>query len=164
MSYSIKDHFAYAVWATETLVNHLKKLDEKILHQEVKSSFPTIAKTLTHIWDAEIVWMKRFHGVSLTEWPSKDFKGTTSDLLNGLVKSTRDLHAHIATGGEAFVTSTIRYKNLKGEEFEGPVEPLLYHIVNHGSYHRGQITTMLRALGAEPIGTDIIVYLRTLKK
>jgi uncharacterized damage-inducible protein DinB len=165
MNYSLEHHLAYSVWANEILVDRLKKLDETVLHQEVKSSFPSIAKTLLHMWDAEVVWMKRFQGISLTDWPSKNFTGSTTDLLNGFLKSSRDLQAFVSLKGGAFVKETIRYKNLKGTEFEDPIEPVLYHVVNHGSYHRGQITTMLRELGVtDPVGTDIILYWRSLKK
>ena len=165
MNYNLEHHLAYSIWANDTLVERLKKLDDAILHQEVKSSFPSIAKTLLHMWDAEVVWLKRFQGVSLTDWPSKNFNGTTTDLLNGVLKSSRDIQAFVASGGERLVKGTIRYKNLKGNEFEDPVEPILYHIVNHGSYHRGQITTMLRELGVTDLAsTDIILYWRSLKK
>jgi uncharacterized damage-inducible protein DinB len=38
---------------------------------------------------------------------------------------------------------------------------MLQHVVNHGTYHRGQITTMLRQLGAEPPkSTDLIAFYR----
>jgi uncharacterized damage-inducible protein DinB len=103
MNYSLDHHLAYSVWANETLIDRLKKLDDSIFHQEVKSSFPTIAKTLLHMWDAEVVWLKRFQGVSLAEWPSKDFKGTIADLLSGVVKSSKDIQAFVASHGEAFV-------------------------------------------------------------
>jgi uncharacterized damage-inducible protein DinB len=117
------------------------------------------------MWDAEVVWLKRFQGESLTDWPSKDFKGTTDDLLNGVVNSSKDIQAIVASGGEAFVKGKVRYKNLKGNEFEDDVEYLLYHVVNHGTYHRGQITTMLRELNVtDLVSTDIIFYWRSLKK
>jgi uncharacterized damage-inducible protein DinB len=165
MVYSLEHHLAYSIWANETLIAKLKTLDESILHQEVKSSFPSIAKTLLHMWDAEVIWINRFNGVSLTDWPSKNFKGTTTDLLNGVARSSRDIKNIVSSRGETFVNSTIRYKNLKGEEFEEPVQYLLYHIVNHGTYHGGQITTILRELGiADLASTDIIFYWRSLKK
>ena len=165
MAYTIDHHLAYSVWANETLVARLKNLDEKILHQEVKSSFPSIAKTLLHMWDAESIWLKRFQGISLTDWPSKDFKGTTTDLLTNVVQSSRDLQAFIKSQGDSFIKGTVKYKNLKGNEFEDPIDYLLHHIVNHGTYHRGQITTMLRELGVtDPAATDIIFYWRSLKK
>lgn len=80
------------------------------------------------------------------------------------VNSSRQLLSFVELRGEAFIQSKISYKNLKGESFENEVEPLSYHLVNHGTYHRGQVTTMLRELGVTHLAsTDIIFYLRTLK-
>jgi uncharacterized damage-inducible protein DinB len=165
MAYNINHHLDYSVWANETLVAKLKTLGDSILDKEVKSSFPSIAKTIMHIWDAQIVWLKRFQGTSLSAWPSNDFKGTTTETLDGLIQSSRDIQEFVASRGDAFVNGKLKYKNLKGDEFEDPADYLLHHIVNHGTYHRGQITTMLRELGVtDPPGTDIIVYWRSLKK
>jgi uncharacterized damage-inducible protein DinB len=41
-----------------------------------------------------------------------------------------------------------------------PLWQALQHLVNHGSYHRGQVTTMLRQVGAGPVSTDLIVFYR----
>jgi uncharacterized damage-inducible protein DinB len=39
---------------------------------------------------------------------------------------------------------------------------MLQHVVNHASYHRGQITTMLRQMGAQPAkSTDMIAFYRS---
>jgi uncharacterized damage-inducible protein DinB len=35
---------------------------------------------------------------------------------------------------------------------------MLQHIVNHSTYHRGQLTTLLRQLGAQPCATDFLYY------
>jgi uncharacterized damage-inducible protein DinB len=38
---------------------------------------------------------------------------------------------------------------------------MIQHVVNHASYHRGQVTTMLRQLGAQPPKSmDLIAYYR----
>jgi uncharacterized damage-inducible protein DinB len=38
---------------------------------------------------------------------------------------------------------------------------MIVHVVNHGSYHRGQVATMLRQLGATPAqSTDMIAFFR----
>ena len=147
MNYSLEHHLAYSAWANQTLIDRLRKLDDTILYQEVKSSFPSIAKTLLHMWGAEVIWLKRFEGISPAQMPLTDFKGTSAELLNGVVQSSRDVMAFVKSRGEDFVKGKTRYKTMKGQEFEDPTESLLYHMVNHGSYHRGQITTMLRALG-----------------
>jgi len=56
----------------------------------------------------------------------------------------------------------IKYRNTAGTPFEGPLWPMLQHVVNHSSYHRGQIATLLRQLGAKPMATDLIVFHREL--
>ena len=165
MNYSLEHHMAYSVWANETLVEKLKKLDDTLLYHEVNSSFPSIVKTLLHMWGAEILWLNRFQGISLTEMPFQDFKGTTAELLDGVIQSSREVQVFVKSRGEDFVKKSIRYKNMKGIDYDEPIELLLYHIVNHGAYHRGQITTMLRSLDITDLAsTDIIFYWRSLKK
>ena len=42
---------------------------------------------------------------------------------------------------------------------------MLHHVVNHGTYHRGQVQTMLRQLGASPARSlDLITYYRERNK
>jgi uncharacterized damage-inducible protein DinB len=52
----------------------------------------------------------------------------------------------------------IAYVNTKGEEWRYPLWQMMHHVVNHSSYHRGQVATMLRQLGAEPKPTDFLVF------
>ena len=54
----------------------------------------------------------------------------------------------------------VRYRNFKGEDHASPLWQLMRHMVNHSTYHRGQITTMLRQLGHEAVSTDLVVYYR----
>lgn len=54
----------------------------------------------------------------------------------------------------------IRYKNLAGDELANPLWQSLHQVSNHGTYHRGQITTLLRQLGVKAISTDLIAFYR----
>ena len=54
----------------------------------------------------------------------------------------------------------IVYKTFTGQEFSNPLWQSLHQLTNHASYHRGQIVTMVRQLGAKPISTDLIGYYR----
>jgi uncharacterized damage-inducible protein DinB len=165
MAYTLHQHLSYSVWATTRLAETLQPVDEKILHTEVKSSFSSIAKTLLHMWDAETIWLKRMQGVSPTSWPSQNFSGTNEDIFQGVINSSKQLLNFIESKEADFPQSKISYRNLKGELFEDIVEDLLFHVVNHGSYHRGQVTTLLHELGVNKIQSmDIIFYLRSLKK
>ena len=58
------------------------------------------------------------------------------------------------------LTKTIRYSNTKGQTFENSVRDMLFHIINHSTYHRGQIATDVKNFGLLPLATDYIFYKR----
>jgi uncharacterized damage-inducible protein DinB len=142
----------------------LKTLDEKFIFTQLKSSFPGIGKTLLHIWDAEVVWLMRLQGESLTDLPSKDFKGKKDELLAGALASSQDLLSFVESKGNDFFASKISYNNIKGDPYDNIAEDILFHLVNHGTYHRGQIITMLRELEIVQVpNTDLVNFLRSNK-
>ena len=58
-------------------------------------------------------------------------------------------------------SASIEYKSLNGQSSTSPYWQMIVHVVNHGTYHRGQVATMLRQLGATPAqSTDMIVFFR----
>ena len=160
-------HLTYSVWATAKLSEIIENADESIIKMETPSSFPTIEKTILHIWDAELVWFKRLQGESLTEWPSKNFDGDRETLIAGWVDNCVALRDFIQSKDDNYLQTTIEYKNMEGKAYSNTVEEIIYHVVNHGTFHRGQIVTMLRANGLTKLGineegssTDLITYLR----
>lgn len=54
----------------------------------------------------------------------------------------------------------ISYQNSKRQAFENKISDILFHIINHSTYHRGQIATNFRQNGIEPLNTDYIFYKR----
>jgi|SRR5688572_7228521 len=54
----------------------------------------------------------------------------------------------------------IRYVTSKGDPFTNSTRDILFHIINHSTYHRGQIAADFRQQGLEPIVTDYIFYKR----
>lgn len=59
---------------------------------------------------------------------------------------------------ERLTVRRIAYVNTKGERWEYPLGRLMQHVVNHSTYHRGQVTTLLRQLGVKPLATDLLVF------
>jgi uncharacterized damage-inducible protein DinB len=158
--YTVQRHIAYNAWASEKLVENVRAAIE-LVDVETPSSFNTIRKTLFHIWDAETVWFTRIQGHSLTDWPSKDFTGTLEEALEAYMAHSKAFAAFVAKQDVAFLTSTITYKNMSGKEFTQPIDEIIFHVVNHGTSHRGQVITMLRSLGHQSIiSMDLIIYQR----
>ncbi len=159
--YQIQKHLAYNVWANERITSFITDAGLEIAEQETPSSFNTIRKTIYHIWDAEVIWFTRVKGEQITTWPSESFTGNFEEALKAFTENSKQLQAYVERKDRALLDTVIRYKNLKGVEYAQPVEEILFHVVNHGSYHRGQVVTMLRALGYTNLQTtDLISYLR----
>ena len=56
--------------------------------------------------------------------------------------------------------ASIEYRNTEGNSFTNSVEHILFHIINHSTYHRGQLMSELKAQGVSPIATDFIFFKR----
>jgi uncharacterized damage-inducible protein DinB len=54
----------------------------------------------------------------------------------------------------------VHYTTSKGDNFTNIIRDILFHIVNHSTYHRGQIAAEFRQQGIEPLITDYIFYKR----
>jgi uncharacterized damage-inducible protein DinB len=165
MAHSLVQHLTYNLWANERIGHLLMAQDESKLNAEQKSSFPSIAKTIFHIWDAEVIWLTRLKGGSLADWPSKKFTGSKADMLQGFIKTSTELLNFVKEKEACFVDEIIVYKSMKGDAYENSVEEILFHLVNHGTYHRGQITTLLHSAGAtQMVSTDLINWFREQRK
>src|SRR5690349_4399099 len=147
MAYSIHRHLAFNTWANTQLAELLKMTEDEVYFRENKSSFASIAKTALHIWGAQDIWLRRLQGESLASSPTAAFANDKHGTLNGLIQSSADIENFVKSKDAAFLSSLYSYKNLKGDPFTDPVEDTLFHIVNHSTYHRGQIITMLREAG-----------------
>jgi len=134
-------------------------LSTEQLTRKLGSSYPSVRDTLTHIMFAEWLWLERWSGRYPSGFPPEDFLDLASvrarwrKIENDLLKFVRALSA-------PDLERVIHYRNTKGNPFSDPVWQMLQHVVNHGTYHRGQITTLLRQLGATPVATDLIAFYR----
>jgi len=163
MAYSIHQHVTYNLWANTKVADVLRAIDNSLYFQENNSSFSSIAKTVLHLWGAQFIWLTRMQGESLREWPSANVTDKEEG-LDGLILSSASLVSFVKSKNESFLKSTYAYNNMKGEPFVDPYEDTLLHVVNHSTYHRGQIITMLRQGGVKTVpSTDLIHYLRALR-
>ncbi|MGB6876031.1 MAG: DinB family protein [Candidatus Acidiferrales bacterium] len=150
--------YAYNSWANHRVLDACAPLSAAQFTQNVISSFPTVRDTLAHIMLAEWLWLERWLGRS-PGFPSGDFPDLAS-IRTRWQKIETDLNAFIQKLPATDLDRVVEYKNTKGNAFSNPMWQMLQHLVNHGTYHRGQITTMIRQLGATPLTTDLIAFYR----
>src|SRR5689334_8519405 len=101
--YSIHKHLTFNTWANTQVANVLKEVDDEIYFRENKSSFPSISKTILHTHGAQVVWLKRLQGESLSAFPSAEFERDKIETLNRFVQGSRELEDFIASKNEDFL-------------------------------------------------------------
>ncbi len=162
MKQLLQQYATYNVWANELLTAAILKLDEKLHHQKVASSFPGLLATVLHMWDAESIWWQRLMHHEKIIVPGADFSQGMKEAVDGLLQQNKQWEAWVNYKTETELAQNLKYKRLKGDPFEQPVHQVLLHVFNHGTYHRGQLVTIMRALGVEKIPqTDFIVWGRS---
>ena len=156
----IRDLLTFNRWANARMRAAVAQLSEEELTRDLRSSYPSVRATVLHVMASEWVWLTRWLGTSPPAMP---------DVWNGYSWAQIEVEWNaIETAQKAYIDNlsdqdlerVIAYRNFKGESHSNPLWQLLRHVVNHSSYHRGQITTMLRQLGRQPTATDLVLYYR----
>lgn len=151
----------YNLWANQLMTDAIRALPENIQHQEIKSSFPSLFKTVLHVWNAENIWWQRIKLLEVVTQPGPDFQGDFNELSQKLLQQNKLWLDWVSNAPQHMFNHVFEYRNLKKELFKQPVSEVLMHLFNHGTYHRGQLVTMLRQAGVEKIpATDFIVWSR----
>ena len=147
-------------WARDRVLLATDVLDAEQYSRPMGNSFPSIRDTLTHIYQAEWIWYSRWNGVSPTSFPQVELPDLTAlrTVWSGLEHKVRD---YLRNAGVTELQRVIPYRLMSGKEGASPLWQMVVHVVNHATYHRGQVTTMLRQLGAAPAqSTDMITFFR----
>jgi len=151
----------FNTWANQKLTEYILSLPDDLYQKEVISSFPSIHLTLLHMWSAEHIWWQRLKLMENINRPQDYFKGSTQEVIQNLLQQNRMWEDWINNSSEMTLDHVFKYQNTKREPFKQPTYQMLLHVFNHGTYHRGQLVTMLRQLGQTKIPpTDFIVWSR----
>jgi uncharacterized damage-inducible protein DinB len=152
---------AYNIWANQLLLDAINQLPEEKQKQELPSSFNSLYATVLHILDAENIWWQRMKLQERITRPSENFSGDMKEASYTLLHQNRQWDEWINNASEHQLQHVFHYQNTKKEQFKQPVYQMLLHMLNHGTYHRGQLVNMLRQLGVEKVpATDFIVWSR----
>jgi uncharacterized damage-inducible protein DinB len=154
-----RSQLEYHYWANGRLLDAMADLTPEQYTRDLGGSFPSIQATVAHLLNAETVWLNRLLGenrpgvgpdsvptVAAARERWNQLKGTYLSLLEQI--------------GDAGLTVSLQAKTSSGQVYSHPRWEVLQHLVNHGTYHRGQIALMMRQVGVAPASTDLILFYR----
>jgi uncharacterized damage-inducible protein DinB len=152
----------YHYWARDRVLDAAALLAPDQFTRDMGSSFRSVRDTLVHLYGAEWAWCSRWNGRSPTGLAPADAFPDVAALRRKWTELEAEVRAVLDRTAPEGVDAMISYTMLNGDPRSSVFWHMVQHMVNHGSYHRGQITTMMRQLGATPPqGMDLITFYRT---
>jgi uncharacterized damage-inducible protein DinB len=155
---AIQELYAYNRWANNRVFDVVATLTPDQFTRDLGSSYPSLRDTILHIIWAEWIWLQRWKGISpQSVLQVGDF--LSPDTLRAKWSEVEiEQRAFLKTVTSEGLLAAVPYINLQGQTWQYPLWRQMYHVVNHSTYHRGQLTTMLRQLGAQAVATDFLVF------
>jgi len=152
--------FAYNRWANARLLDAVAPLTDSELGRDLGGSFPNVAAVLVHLLGAEWVWLRRWQGEAPTSFPDVSHLTSVAAVRARWDALWDEQQAYLAGVDEASLARDVAYRTFDGTPHQQPLHELIRHVVNHATYHRGQLAAMLRQLGKTPPSTDLARFYR----
>jgi len=158
-----KNMYEYHIWANKVLLERIKELPSNVLYEEVSSSYPNIAQTFSHIYVVDVMWLQVLKGIDMQEALEASIAFLEKIKLYSADEFVK-ANVELASQYEEWINSQkdleqkINLNNPWSGDRETAYSEILFHVTNHGTYHRGNITTMLRQQGYDSTMNDFSLY------
>ena len=148
----IRRKLAYNDWANRRALESLRVM---------KSPSSRAARALAHLLLVEKLWLSRLRREEIKQGPGDFFPELPLTQCEGLIDETLTGYTqYIRTLTEAQLDVIGNYETLAGSKYVASRRDVLAHVMNHSTYHRGQVALAIREDGGEPLQTDYILFVR----
>lgn len=144
------------------MLDFFEDKSEALLSQEIENSFPSIRKTALHILSAERSWLARMLQDKGNNKRIIDDFSSSKEVFSAIVKISSDFENFVDKQEDSFFNEELSYHTWDGTEWRMLPKLMVFHCMNHSTYHRGQLITLARQLGMKQgvPSTDILYYSR----
>jgi uncharacterized damage-inducible protein DinB len=158
---TLRELYEFNYWARDRQFQSCAALMPEQFLRPMGNSYSSVGDTLAHLLGVEWLWLERWLGRS----PARKDLEAFAPKKYPTLESIRDAWGPVEKGvcdflracSEGRLSQPLSYTNFQGEVWTYPLWRILFHVLNHQTYHRGQIATLLRQLGATPLQTDYLV-------
>jgi uncharacterized damage-inducible protein DinB len=144
----------YNTWANRLIIEQVETFPLDLFDKHVGGSFGSIKSVMIHLLESDYLWLYRWKGNPLADIPAwqhtdlAEMKKIWYPIQNEMVELSDKISS----------SENIKFITRKGLPFTLPFGEIAVHLSHHGSYHRGQLTNMIRDLGQKPVATDYFLF------
>jgi uncharacterized damage-inducible protein DinB len=153
----LNELFDYNYWARDRQLQACATLSEAQFLRPLGSSFSSLRDTLAHLVAVEWIWLERWRGRSPRSLLSAEDFPTVAAVSERWHGVESEMRQYLAGLSEDALARSITYVNRQGQTWTYVLWRMMLHVLNHQSYHRGQVTTLLRQLGVQAPEVDFLV-------
>lgn len=146
----------FTLWADRVLLDAARGVSPEHLTRDAGVSFGSMLGTLSHVLGSQRRWLARFTGQEGTAGDPAfaDLEG----LAAGWSETASQLEFFLASLTEEQLAAEVTWVDTEGPVYTRPLWQPVCHMVNHSTYHRGQVVSLMRQLGYQPPRTDLIHF------
>ena len=160
--HTLIQNIRYGRWANLALLDAASALDQHAFTKILGGSFPSIHQALVHILWAESLWLQRWRGGSFAGALDPDAFPTSESLRLAFEAVHANQLNWLSGLPPSAAEQLVTYVNFQGQPWTYALRNMVQHLVVHSAFHRGQVASMLRRLGAVPPHTDFLVFIDVL--
>ena len=141
----------------KNLLRYTEIADQLVINvfNSAESALPQAEHLFSHLLNAQHIWLSRINKIEpiydrFEDHPKEKFSAFLKENMDGLktVLQSRDME------------ELLPYKISTGDAFENTIGDILFHVVNHSTYHRAQIASLFKQGGITPPVTDYVFLKR----
>jgi uncharacterized damage-inducible protein DinB len=156
---TVRDLLIYMLWADRLTLAAARQVKPEDLTRDAGVSFGSVLGTLAHTLISQRLWLSRFLGNPLTSLPRLDEYPNLPAWIAGWEESASQIEAFLAGLSDEQLVVPLTWASLPdGAVHTLPLWQAVMHLVNHTTYHRGQVVSLLRQMGYSVPHTDLIVF------
>ena len=146
LSALISNYISFNAWANERIVTWLRTVDQNLLYQNTPSSYTSLDYTMQHILRTQRYWLAFISSedTSQLNWAVRE--GEADNIMAELIDVSEEMKRRFSRFTEGDLLEVLHLRSPWAQN-DLPRYEYIMHIVNHGTFHRGQIITIARSIG-----------------
>ncbi|HEY0782391.1 MAG TPA: DinB family protein [Thermoanaerobaculia bacterium] len=154
---TVRQLLLYTLWADRICLKAVEAVRPEDLRRETGTSFGSLFGTLAHILGAERRWLSRFEGKLLDIVDTSDFADWEA-LTASWGETAAEMNFFLASLTAEQLAAELTWTSTEGDTYTRPLWLPVLHLVNHSTYHRGQVVSLLRQMGYAAPSTDLYLF------